>query len=139
MAKRKKAAPAEETPQAPAPVPTPAAPVAEVNKSEEIRKLFRETPKMKVSEVVKALAARNIAVKAGMVYVVKSAMKRKGRKARAQAGATPGGATSMNGRRPGRPAGNDAVATIVKVRGWADEVGGLRQLKELVGALSGDE
>ena len=31
---------------------------------------------------------------------------------------------------------NDPVATILKVKGWANEVGGLRRLKALVDALS---
>jgi ketosteroid isomerase-like protein len=99
----------------------------DVNKSEEIRKLFRENPKMPVREVRSTLAARGIKVSGNLVYYIKGKMKgRKGRSKKARQMVARVAATGNH----------DPVKTILRVKGWANEVGGLKKLKELVDALS---
>src|SRR5271166_5217427 len=98
-----------------------------VNKSEEIRKLLGKDSKTPVKEIVGTLAGQGIKVTEQLVYFVKGKLygrKRRRRKAR-QAVVK----AAANGN-------SDPVATIVKVKGWASQVGGLRKLKALVDALS---
>jgi hypothetical protein len=98
-----------------------------VNKSEEIRQLMRAHPEMPVKEIVSTLAGRGIKVADTLVYYIKGKMKgRKGRHKRAQRMVANVAATGST----------DPVATILKVKGWANEVGGLKKLKALVDALS---
>jgi hypothetical protein len=99
----------------------------DVNKSDEIRQLFNSNPKMPVSEVRSTLAARGIKVSDNLVYYVKGKMKgRKGRQKHVRQMVARVTATGNT----------DPVATIIKVKRWANEVGGLRKLKALVDALS---
>jgi hypothetical protein len=100
---------------------------SDVNKSEEIRQLLRANPKMPAKEVVSTLATRGIKVAETLVYFVKGKMKgKKGRRKKARQMVANVAAT-----------GNvDPVATIRKVKAWANEVGGLKKLKALVDALS---
>jgi hypothetical protein len=99
-----------------------------VNKSEEIRKILSGNRKMKAKEVVSTLAGRGIDVTEGLVYFVKGHMKgRRGRRRKARRMAARVAATTGT---------NDAVATIVKVMGWAEQVGGMKNLKALVDALT---
>jgi len=97
-----------------------------VNKSEEIRQLLRAKPELHVKEVVSALAKRGITVLDNQVYFQKGKMKgRQGRRKKAQrmvANVTATGNT-------------DPVKTILTVKSWAHEVGGLKKLKALVDAL----
>ena len=98
-----------------------------VNKSEEIRQLMRAHPEMPVKEIVSTLAGRGIKVADTLVYYIKGKMKgRKGRRKKAQQMVARVTATGNH----------DPVATIIKVKGWAGEVGGLKKLKALVDALS---
>ena len=98
-----------------------------VNKSEEIRQLFRSNPEMPVKEVVSNLAGRGIKVADTMVYYIKGKMKgRQGRHKKAQRMVANVVATGNH----------DPVKTILKVKSWANEVGGLKKLKALVDALS---
>jgi hypothetical protein len=100
-----------------------------VTKSAAIREVLRENRKLSATEVVAALAAKGIRVKAGLVYFVKGHMKgRRGRRRKARRMAAEVVAVRGN---------SDPVATILKVTGWASEVGGLKKLKALVDALSG--
>jgi hypothetical protein len=99
-----------------------------VNKSEEIRQLWRANPDMPVKEIVSTLEKRGITVADTLVYFVKGKMKgRAGRrkKVRQMVGAV--AATTGN---------NDAVKTILKVKACANEVGGMKKLKALVDLLS---
>jgi hypothetical protein len=99
----------------------------DVNKSEEIRQIFRSNPTMPVKEVVATLAGRGLKVTDNLVYYIKGKMKgRKGRHKKAQRMVANVAATGNH----------DPVKTIVKVKGWANEVGGLKKLKALVDALS---
>jgi hypothetical protein len=98
-----------------------------VNKSEEIRQLMRAYPQMPVKEIVSTLAQKGIKVADTLVYYIKGKMKgRKGRRKKARQMVQKVAATGSS----------DPVATIIKVKGWASEVGGLKKLKALVDALS---
>jgi len=98
-----------------------------VNKSEEIRQLFRSNPTMPVKEVISTLAGRGIKVADTQVYFVKGKMKgRQGRHKKARQMVANVVATGNT----------DPVKTILKVKAWANEVGGMKKLKALVDALS---
>ena len=98
-----------------------------VNKSEEIRQLMRAHPELPVKEIVSTLAGRGIKVTDNLVYFIKGKMKgRKGRRRKARQMIAQVAASGNH----------DPVATILKVNGWASEVGGLKKLKALVDALS---
>jgi hypothetical protein len=99
-----------------------------VNKSEEIRQLYRANPEMQVKEIVSALEKRGITVADNLVYLVKGKMHgRRGRRKKARQMVAKVAMTTGN---------HDAIATILKVRGWADQVGGMKMLKKLVDVLS---
>jgi hypothetical protein len=97
-----------------------------VNKSEEIRQLLRANPEMPVKQIMETLGARGIEVADTLVYFVKGKMQgRKGRRKKARQMVANVAATGNS----------DPVATILKVKRWASEVGGLKKLKALVDAL----
>ena len=92
-----------------------------------IRDVLKENPKLTAKEVVTALAKKGLRVKEGLVYFVKGRMKgRKGR--RKKAGQMVARVTATGN--------SDPVATILKVKRWAEDVGGIKKLKALVDALS---
>jgi hypothetical protein len=100
----------------------------ELSKSEEIRLLLKTNPKTPVKEIVAALDERGISVTPNLVYFIKGRMRGRRRKAKsASEGAAVAVVATNNG---------DAVKTILKVKGWALEVGGMKKLKGLVDALS---
>ena len=110
----------------------------EFNKSQAIRELLKENPKIKANAAVAALAEKGVAIKTSLFYIVKGkALGRKGRRRRNRRRAVElvnaaAGHTSSTG-----AAGHvDAVAAIRKVKSLAAELGGLRMLKELVNALA---
>ena len=100
-----------------------------VNKSEEIRQLLKANPAITASEVVSTLNAKGIKVSDNLYYFIKGKMKgRKSRRKRAQKMvASVAKATSTTN--------SDALATILKVKALANEVGGLKRLKALIEAL----
>lgn len=100
----------------------------DVNKSEEIRQLLRANPKMPVKEIVSTMAGRGLKVTPNLVYFLKGKMK--GRAARRQK------ARQMVATVASTTGNSDAVSTILKVKGWANEVGGMKKLRALVDALS---
>lgn len=103
---------------------------SDVSKSEEVRKLLQANPEVSFKEVKETLGKRGISVTDSLYYFVKgrikgrSSRRQKAQKAVAQVAAATG---SANG---------DAVKTILKVKGWAKEVGGMKELRALVEALS---
>jgi predicted house-cleaning NTP pyrophosphatase (Maf/HAM1 superfamily) len=101
------------------------------SKSEHIRRLLTTNPKMKATEVVKTLAEAGIQVKAGLVYLIKGAMKGK-KNQQAKARKMIAKATSSSG----ASTDSDAVALILQVKSLATQVGGMVKLKALVDALS---
>jgi hypothetical protein len=104
-----------------------AKPKNEVNKSDEIRQLLKANPKISVKEVVSTLGAKGIQVSEHLYYYVKGHMK--GRKKKAQKMVANVATTTHVSK-------SDALATILKVKKFAEEVGGLKTLKALVDALS---
>jgi hypothetical protein len=104
--------------------------VGEVNKSQAIRDLLKEKPDIKANDAVTALAEKGIAVKSSLFYIVKGKVagsKKRRRKNTKAAVKMVAASTSGNG---------DALATIVKIKKLAAEVGGIRTLKSLVDVLS---
>ena len=108
---------------------TPAAsePPAEVNKSEEIRQVLRANRKMKAKDVVTVLADKGITVTTNQVYFIKGELKGRKKKAQKVVAEVAVATDTTSG---------DAVKTILKVKGWAQEVGGMKKLKALVDALN---
>lgn len=95
-------------------------------KADLIRAILAEEPKTPTREVVEALATKGVKVSANHVYLIKSKMKMKKRRQKREkvVAAT---------RSSGMP--NPAQA-VTKVRVLALEIGGLRNLKQLVDVLS---
>jgi hypothetical protein len=101
-----------------------------VNKSEAIRQLLKASPELSAQEAVAALAAKGIEVSDNLVYFIKGKIKgRKGRKKKAQQVVAKVAETNNVPK-------SDALATILKVKALATDVGGLKKLKALVEALS---
>jgi hypothetical protein len=101
-----------------------------VNKSEEIRQMLKANPKVGAKEVKEALGAKGIKISGKLYYLVKGKMlgrqahRTKARKMVAKFAASTGTGSA------------DALATIVKIKSWANEVGGMKKLRALVEALS---
>ena len=99
-----------------------------VSKSEEVRQFLKAHRRMKTKDVVAALGEKGIEVKPGLVYFIKGQLKgKRGRRKKAR---------QMVARVAARNGHLDPVNTILKVKGWASEVGGMKKLKALVEALS---
>jgi hypothetical protein len=108
----------------------------EVNKSEAIRELLKQNPHYKASEVVATLAGKGITVAPGLVYFIKGNIKgKKGRRKKARQMVKNVTATMGIGNAVPTST-SDVVATIIKVKHLASELGGLKKLKALVEALS---
>jgi hypothetical protein len=108
----------------------------EVNKSEAIRELLRENPKTTASEVVATLAERGIKTNPSLFYFTKGRMKgKKGRRKKARRMVAKVTAT-MNSNSVTPTKAGDVVATILKVKHLAADVGGLKKLRALVEVLS---
>jgi hypothetical protein len=107
----------------------------EVNKSAELRELLKQNPGITATEAVATLAQRGIKVNAGLFYFNKGRMKgKKGRRKKArQMVANVTATMSNNGAPPTKT--SDVVATILKVKHLAADVGGLKKLRALVEAL----
>jgi hypothetical protein len=91
-----------------------------VNKSQAIRELFAQDPKMESKAVIAGLAERGVKVSPTMVYYVRSKMKqakRKEKRARVAANSNP-------------------VELVLRVKDLAREVGGIKHLKQLVDLLA---
>jgi hypothetical protein len=100
---------------------------SEVNKSEEVRRLIKADPKVSAKEVIAALSERGITVTDSLYYFVKGKMKGR-RSRREKAHRVVDKVATTTGK-------VDAVKTILNVKRWAAEVGGLKNLKALVDAL----
>ena len=97
-----------------------------VSKSQEIRDLLAEDPKMDAKTVVDRLAEKGVKVSKNMVYLIKSQMRNRRRKAKRE--------KMLNSVRQAGP--KNPVEIIQKVKRLADEVGGIGQLKKLVDVLA---
>jgi hypothetical protein len=96
------------------------------SKSAAIRALLTENPKMPVREVVAALAGRGIKVNPNLVYFVKGRMKTHLRRQQRRQAAPVGQ----------RPREVNPVALVRKVKAMAAEVGGMKNLKQLVDLMA---
>ena len=102
-----------------------------VNKSEEVRQLLKANPATTAKEVVAKMAEKGLKISNALFYFTKGQMK--GRKARNKKDQTKAVAKLAESSHVTK---SDALATILKVKGWAKEVGGMKTLKALVEALS---
>lgn len=101
-----------------------------VNKSEEIRLLLQANPEIGARDAIAALGARGIKISDNLYYFIKGRIKgSKGKKKKAQQVIAKVAETNNVPK-------SDALATILKVKSVAHEVGGLKKLKALVEALS---
>ncbi len=101
----------------------------EVSKSAQVRAILEKNPKTPVKEIVSALKAKGIKISDNLVYGIKAKLHHKKQKIKRQkAMATSQQIVGRNGTSP--------VDVIRKVRGLADEVGGIKSLKELVDILA---
>jgi hypothetical protein len=96
-----------------------------VNKSQEIRNLFEEDAKMGSKEVIGRLKEKGITVSPAMVYLVRSQMRKKQRKATRERAV----------RSMGQAGTKNPVEIVQRVKQLAGEVGGMNQLKRLVDLL----
>ena len=108
-------------------------PSGEINKSAEIREIIKQNPQIKVKEAITTLGKRGIKIHQSLFYTTKGRMQgKKIRRIKARQMVENVSATmSTNG--PTNT--SDVVATIIKVKHLAAEVGGLKKLKALVEAL----
>jgi hypothetical protein len=99
-----------------------------VNKSQAIREFLQHNAKATAQEVVDALGAKNIAVKPGLVYIVKGKMLqiRSHKKQKAARVARAGQKTGST----------DPVALILRIKALAVDAGGMDNLKMLVSVLA---
>ena len=104
----------------------------DVNQSQEIRDVLTGNPDIKAKDVVAKLAEKGIEVKVGLVYIIKGKMQgKKARKKRAQKLVDKVSATTND-----TASRDQTVSEILKVRSFAEQVGGMERLKVLVDALS---
>ena len=104
-----------------------------VNKSQAIRDLIKEKPKIGAKETIDTLAAQGIKVNPSLFYFTKGKMKgRKGRRRKMRRHVE-----SVMAGSNGSVAKSDALATINKIKALAGEVGGMKKLTALVEALGG--
>jgi len=102
-----------------------------INKSDDVRQLLKANPAITAKEVVATLAEKGIKISNALFYFTKGQMKgRKARKQKDQKTATAKVAEAT------LTIKGDALSTILKVKAWAKEVGGMKTLKALVEALS---
>ena len=95
-------------------------------KADAIRAILKTAPDTKTKDVVAQLGRNGMSVSENHVYLIKSKMKsRRRRQVRANAAAV----TTRNGT-------PNAAAAVSKVKRLAGELGGLKNLKELVDVLS---
>ncbi|HEX4609744.1 MAG TPA: hypothetical protein VH092_16210 [Urbifossiella sp.] len=99
---------------------------AKVNKSQAIRDLFAEDPKMDSKTVIERLSEQGIKVSPTMVYYVRSKQKLAERKVKRDRVAASSRST----------ASGDPVELVVRVKALAREAGGIGRLKQLVDLLA---
>ena len=108
-----------------------------VNKSAAIRDLLKVDAEIKAGAAVAALGEKGIVITPGLFYLVKGkVVGRKRRRRRVHRNAVNVAVASGGDGATGATKKSGALATIRKVKAVAAEVGGLRNLKELVDALS---
>jgi hypothetical protein len=94
-----------------------------VNKSQAIRDALSESPGAGSKEIVARLAEKGIKVSGTLVYYIKSKARHAKRRQKRLAAAS----ATRNG---------SAVDIVLRVKALAQEVGGIKQLKQLVDVLA---
>jgi hypothetical protein len=98
----------------------------EANRSELIRELIRNNPRMRAKQIADLMAEKGHRVSTTLVYGVKAKMGRRQRRQRRERAMA-----------AGRDMGfSNPVQFILKVKTLANEAGGIRQFKQLVDALA---
>ncbi|HSQ56556.1 MAG TPA: hypothetical protein VLM40_12510 [Gemmata sp.] len=97
-----------------------------VNKSQAIRDVFAENPKAETKVVIARLAERGVKVSPTMVYYIRSKQRLARRKAKQAR-------VAESSRNTGIP---NPVELVLRVKDMAREVGGIRNLKQLVDLLA---
>ena len=97
-----------------------------VNKSQAIRDLFAEDPKMDSKTVIDRLSAKGVRASATMVYYLRSKLKLAQRNDKRDRVAASSRQTPAN----------NPVEVVLRVKDLACEVGGIKHLKQLVDLLS---
>lgn len=96
------------------------------NKSQTIRDHLEANPKTTVKEVIEALANKGMKVSYNLVYTIKSKGKAKKRKLKREAAVSASRAAGLS----------NPVAAVTKVKALAVELGGMKNLRQLVDLLS---
>jgi hypothetical protein len=97
-----------------------------INMSQAIRDMMDEHPRAKSKEIMSLLADKGIRVQPSLVYFIRGQRRhRKGKQRRARFAETSRQIGSIN-----------PVEMVVKLKGLAESVGGLKNLKRLVDALA---
>jgi hypothetical protein len=97
-----------------------------VNKSQAIRDIFAENPKTETKVVIARLAEKGVKVSPTMVYYIRSKQRLASRKAKRAR-------VAESSRNTGIP---NPVELVLRVKDMAREVGGIRNLKQLVDLLA---
>ena len=95
-------------------------------KADAIRELLGQNPRAKAKDIIATLAAKGVKVSPNHVYLVKAKGKAKKRKAARVAAAATAARSGIS---------NPAVA-VLQVRRLAHDLGGMRNLKQLVDVLA---
>ena len=105
----------------------------EVNKAAEMRELLKQNPDITASEAIATLAKRGIKVIPTTYYFAKGRMLGKKARRKKARRMVENVAATMSSNGPAKT--SDVVATILKVKHLAAEVGGLKKLNSLIEAL----
>jgi hypothetical protein len=97
-----------------------------VNKSQAIREYFSSNPNASTKTVIAALAQKGQKVSPPLVYFIKSKLNRAGRKAKRER-------VAESSRNSGAA---NPVEIVLRVKDLAREVGGVKNLKQLVDLLA---
>src|SRR4051812_31452146 len=97
-----------------------------VNKSDAVREFLAQSPKATSQEVVTALAEKGIRVAPSLIYFVRSKQKQAKRQARRER-------VAESSRQSGAA---NPVEVVLRVKDLAREVGGFKNLKQLVDLLA---
>lgn len=117
--------------------PSAASNGADVNKSEEIRKAFKEMGRRtRPKDVIAALAARGVSVSSGQVSMVRASMKKKAAKARRMATASPEASPAVASS-PARATSANGLSAddLIAAKRLADQLGGLERMKAVLAVL----
>lgn len=97
-----------------------------VNKSQAIRDVFAQDPKMESKAVIEKLAEQGLKVSPTMVYYIRSRLKHAARKDKRDRVAASSQTTPVK----------NPVELVLRVKDLAREVGGIQRLKQLVDLLA---